>query len=321
MHTLESSEASVAVADAPRETARARRRAARAARVAAGISDRPRLFPTLWFGGMHLACLAVLWVGVSWIAVGLCLAFYAFRMWTISSGYHRYFAHRSYSTSRVFRFLIGVSGTLALQKGPLWWASTHRNHHRYSDQPQDVHSPVQRGFWWAHVGWILASKHTATDYKTIRDFARYPELRLVDKFHWVAPTVAGLLLFALGTWLGAAHPSLGTTGPQMLVWGFVISTVLLYHGTWSVNSLVHLLGRRRFSTPDDSRNNMWVALWTFGEGWHNNHHRFPASERQGFYWWEIDLSHTILSLLSRVHLVWDLKRPPKALLLEGRSRS
>ena len=311
----------VAIEETPRQAARARRRANREAARARGETDHPRLVPSLWFGGMHVACHAILWVGVSWIAVVVCVALYAFRMWSITTGYHRYFAHRSYSTSRFFRFVLALTGTMALQKGPLWWASTHRNHHRYSDQVADVHSPVQRGFWWSHVGWILAARNTATDVEGIRDFAKYPELRWVDKYHWIAPTVMGLLLLALGGWLGSAYPALGTSALQMLVWGFVVSTVLLYHGTWSVNSIVHVIGKRRFRTADDSRNNWWVALWTFGEGWHNNHHRYPASARQGFYWWEIDVSHLVLTFLSKVGVVWDVKRPPKSLLEEGRSAS
>ncbi len=281
---------------------------------------RPRLLPLLYFAGLHLVCLAALWTGVSWIAVATCVGFYALRMFALTAGYHRFFAHRSFSTSRAFRLVLGALGTLAGQKGPIWWAATHRNHHRFSDRPEDVHSPRTRGFFWAHCGWILASRHTETDAARVRDLSRFPELRWLDRLHFVLPLVAAGLLFLLGWRLGVSHPALRTTGLQMLVWGFAISTVLLYHGTWSVNSVVHLWGRRRFDTDDGSRNNLWVALATCGEGWHNNHHRFPASERQGFYWWEIDVTHVVLSALSRLRIVWDLKRPPAQLLEEGRRR-
>ncbi len=281
-------------------------------------SGRPRLIPTLYFGGIHLACLAILWVGFSWTALWVCLAHYALRMFAITAGYHRLFAHRSYTTSRVFRFFLAVLGTLALQKGPLWWASVHRQHHRASDTPEDVHSPVQRGFWWAHVGWILGADHSGTDYERIKDFAKYPELRWLDRLHFIAPFLLGWGLYALGAHWAVTRPELGTNGPQMLVWGVAVSTVLLYHGTWSVNSILHLWGRRRYKTRDASRNNLWVALYTFGEGWHNNHHRFQSSEKQGFFWWQIDVSHMVLWLFSRVGLVWDLKRPPRSILEEGR---
>jgi stearoyl-CoA desaturase (delta-9 desaturase) len=273
----------------------------------------------LYFGGLHLACFAAIWTGVSWTAAAVCVGFYLMRMVAITAGYHRHFAHRSYSTSRAFRFVLGALGTLALQKGPLWWASTHRNHHRNADQADDVHSPRYHGFWWSHFGWVLAARNSETDVARVRDLARYPELRWLDRLHFVLPLAVAGLLFLLGARLAASHPGLGTTGLQMLVWGFGISTVLLYHGTWSVNSVVHMWGRRRFETNDDSRNNVWVALATCGEGWHNNHHRFPASERQGFYRWEIDVTHGVLSALSRLGLVWDLRRPPAALLEEGRT--
>jgi stearoyl-CoA desaturase (delta-9 desaturase) len=282
--------------------------------------DLPRVFPVAWFLSIHLACFAAIWTGVSWVAVGLCVGFYAVRMFAVSAGYHRYFAHRSYRTSRPFRFVLALLGTLALQKGPLWWASTHRRHHRESDGPGDVHSPRQRGFWWAHVGWVLAGAHTATDWKSIPDLASARELRWLDR--WAALPAVGVaaLFYGAGAWLERRAPGLGTSGPQLLVWGMAISTVLLYHGTWCVNSVVHVRGSRRFETSDDSRNNLWVALWTFGEGWHNNHHRYPASERQGFYRGEIDLSHAVLRVLERLRLVRDLKAPPPSVLREGACR-
>jgi stearoyl-CoA desaturase (delta-9 desaturase) len=277
--------------------------------------DRPRFGTCAWFVGLHLACLAAIFTGVSWTAGVVCAVLYAARMFALTAGYHRHFAHRTYETSRTFRFLLGMLGTTAIQKGPLWWAATHRAHHRWSDQPGDPHSPVQGGFWWSHVGWILGDRHAGTDLSDVRDLAKYPELRWLDRWHLLPPVAVGVLLYVLGEWMGAAFH---TSGAQLVVWGMVISTVVLYHGVWTVNSLVHVWGTQRYTTSDNSRNNALVALWTFGEGWHNNHHRFPASERQGFRWWQLDISHLGLRVLSWVRLVWGIKSPPRAILEEGR---
>jgi stearoyl-CoA desaturase (delta-9 desaturase) len=282
-------------------------------------ADRPRFFPILWFGGLHVACLLVLWVGFSWPAVIVAVAFYAIRMFAITAGYHRYFSHRSFETGRVFRLFLGIVGAMAVQKGPKWWASTHRRHHRESDGPLDVHSPRRRGFWWSHVGWILATTHTDTDRSAVKDLDKHRDIGWLETWHWVPPVLAVIGLWFLGTWLGSSHPHLGTSAPQMLVWGFIVSTVLLYHGSWSVNSVLHVFGRRRFKTSDDSRNNFWVALYTFGEGWHNNHHRYAASARQGFYFGEIDLSYGVLRLLEMCGIVWNVRRPSKSILVEGRT--
>ena len=280
---------------------------------------RPRFFSTAWFAFIHLTALGVIWVGASWTAVLVCVGLYFVRMFAIVAGYHRHFSHRSYETSRVFRFLIGLVGTTAIQKGPLWWASVHRHHHRFSDLPEDAHSPLQRGFWFAHIGWILVPDFDKVDWDRIRDLSKYPEIRLLDRIHWLAPILLTFGTFFFGEWLASAHPSLGTSGLQLLVWGMGISTTLVYHGSWSVNSLLHLWGGRRFKTSDTSRNNALVALYTLGEGWHNNHHRYMNSERQGFYWWQIDIAHMMLRTLSFVGLVWDLKVPPRAILDEGRA--
>lgn len=276
-----------------------------------------RVFPTAWFLGIHLACAAVIWVGVSPIALAVCAGLYVVRMFAITAGYHRLFSHRSYDTSRPFAFLLGALGATAIQKGPIWWASVHRHHHRSSDGPDDAHSPLKRGFWWAHVGWILASDHSHTEEARVRDWTRLPEIRWLDRFHWVFPVTLAAAVYAVGEWAAAAHPGLGTSGAQLLVWGMVVSTVLVYHGSWCVNSALHLWGWRRFETHDQSRNNGWVALFTFGEGWHNNHHRWPASERQGFYPGELDLSHLVLKGLSWLGLVRNLKTPPPEVLAEG----
>lgn len=262
------------------------------------------------FWAVHVACIAALWVGFSWVAVAVCFALYVIRMFAITGAYHRYFSHRSYDTSRVFQFLLAVLGTTAAQKGPIWWASHHRHHHRYSDTEEDIHSPIIHGIYFAHVGWVLSSQFVEARPELVKDLLKFPELRLLERFNVVPAILLAVGCFFLGMWLQHAFPELGTNGWQMLVWGFFISTVLLYHGTFCINSFTHLIGKRRFPSTDHSRNHWLLALITLGEGWHNNHHYYPGSERQGFYWWEFDISHYILTVLSWFGLVWNLRTPP-----------
>lgn len=269
------------------------------------------------FIGIHLGSLLVIWVGFSWTALAVCVALYFIRMFAVTAGYHRYFAHRSYKTSRVFQFILGAMGASSLQNGPLWWAAHHRNHHRYSDTELDVHSPVTGSFWWAHMGWILSKKFNYYDSKDVADLERFPEIRWLNNNYIVFALLMGAGLYVLGALLEQHMPHLGTTGPQLFVWGGFVSTTILYHGTFTINSLAHKFGSRRFETTDDSRNNFFLALITLGEGWHNNHHRCLSSERQGFYWWEIDISHYILTMLSWVGIVWDLRTPPKKIYEEA----
>ena len=263
---------------------------------------------------LHLACLLVIWTGVSTVAVVTCLALYVVRMFAITAGFHRLFSHRTYKTSRIFQFLIAFMGTASYQKGPLWWSSHHRRHHLHADTESDLHSPLTRTWWRSHVGWFLSRGSQATDQRIISNLIKYPELHLLDRYYTLPPILLAVTVFLLGSALERYAPGLGTSGWQMLVWGFFISTVLLYHGTFTVNSLAHIYGSRRFATPDNSRNNLFVALITLGEGWHNNHHCYPSSERQGFYWWEIDFSHYTLRALSWLGIVWDLRSPPSPAL-------
>jgi stearoyl-CoA desaturase (delta-9 desaturase) len=270
---------------------------------------------------VHAMCLFALWVGFSWVALVVCLALYVIRMFAITGGYHRYFSHKSYQTSRVFQFFLAFLGATSAQKGPIWWASHHRHHHRHSDTPEDMHSPIMHGIYYAHVGWVLSSQFVTPRLELVKDLMKFPELRLLERFHILPPVLLGIFTFYLGVALEHWAPGLGTNGMQMLVWGFFISTVLLYHGTFCINSAAHLIGNRRFKTTDDSRNHWLLALITLGEGWHNNHHRYPGSERQGFYWWEIDITHYTLKALSWFGLVWNLREPPERIYQEARENA
>lgn len=272
------------------------------------------------FIAIHAACLGVLWVGWSPFAVLFAVGFYLLRMFAITAFYHRYFSHRSFQTSRFMQFCFALLGSTAAQRGPLWWAAHHRAHHRHSDKEGDVHSPEQQGFFYSHVGWILVQGNFRTRVELVPDLARYPELRFLDRFDSLVPLATMALLYALGAALEAYAPGLGTSGPQLFVWGFAISTVALYHLTFSINSVAHRLGSRRFETPDASRNNWLLAIFTLGEGWHNNHHRYQASVRQGFKWYELDASYLVLRAAAALGLVWDLRPVPKRILSEGASR-
>ncbi|NBW39782.1 acyl-CoA desaturase [bacterium] len=273
------------------------------------------------FWGVHLVCIFALFTDVSWIALAVCAFLYFIRMFAITGGYHRYFSHRTFKTSRVFQFLLGFLGATSGQKGPIWWSSHHRHHHQHSDQPDDVHSPVVSGIYYAHIGWILSRQFIHTRHELVKDLTKFPELKLLDAYNWIPPTALGFFCFYLGVALDHFFPALGTSGFQMLMWGFFVSTVLLYHGTFCINSFTHLFGSRRFQTTDDSRNNLLLSLITLGEGWHNNHHRYPGSEKQGFYWWEIDITHYILKCLSWFGIVWDLRVPPQRIYDEAKNTS
>ncbi|MEO6171150.1 MAG: fatty acid desaturase [Lysobacter sp.] len=267
---------------------------------------------------MHLACVGVIWVGVSPVALMIAAALYAVRMFAITAFYHRYFSHRTFHAPRPVQFLFALIGASCVQRGPLWWAAHHRTHHRHTDTAQDPHSPGVHGFWWSHVGWFLTRRNFRTDLARVPDLAKYPELRWLDRFDVVVPVALAVGMYALGAGLQAVAPESGTSGVQLLVWGFFVSTVVLFHATVTINSLAHRFGSRRFDTRDDSRNNLWLALLTFGEGWHNNHHFFPGSSRQGFRWWELDLTWYGLKAMALLGLVSDLKPVPAWVLEKAR---
>jgi stearoyl-CoA desaturase (delta-9 desaturase) len=250
---------------------------------------------------VHLACLTAIWTGITWQALGLCVALYWLRIFAIGAGYHRYFSHRAYATSRAFQLVLAVLAQTTTQKSVLWWAIQHRHHHLHSDTAHDLHSPRHKGFVYSHLGWIFARRTYSIDLTRIADFARFPELMWLHRFEQAPAVVLAVICYLLAGWSG-------------LVVGFFWSTVLVYHATFCINSLAHVHGRKRYLTGDDSRNNWFLALFTMGEGWHNNHHAYQSSVRQGFRWWEYDLTYYLLKLFSAVRLVWDLKTPPLAVI-------
>ena len=259
---------------------------------------------TLPFWGVHvLAIVGIALTGLSWLGLALTAALYVPRMFFVTGGYHRYFSHRSYKTSRWFQFVLALGATTTAQKGVLWWAAHHRVHHKLSDMPGDLHSVKQSGFWWAHMGWILARDLEGTDDSRIKDFSRYPELRWLDRYWMLPPIAMGVIAFVLCGFFG-------------LVWAFAVPQVLCWHGTFTINSLSHLWGGRRYATDDDSRNNLVLALITMGEGWHNNHHHYQVAARQGFRWWEIDGTYYVLRALAAAGLVWDLHGVPNHIVAD-----
>ncbi len=270
-----------------------------------GPDDKLNVVSSLTFFLLHLLPFLAIFTGVTRPALILLFVTFTTRMFFVTAGYHRYFSHKSYRLNRFWQFVLAFGGTMASQKGPLWWAAHHRNHHRFSDTERDVHSP-KRGFWWSHVGWILCDKYNQADLTQIRDFSKYPELRFINKHDWIGPWTLALICFAIGGWSG-------------LLIGFFLSTVLLWHVTFTVNSVAHVMGRRAYETTDTSRNTLLVALATGGEGWHNNHHRYPWSARQGFRWWQIDATYYVLRGLSWVGIVHDLRPVPASVIEEARS--
>ncbi len=256
---------------------------------------------------MHVMCLGVLWVGWSWTAIWVAILLYVVRMFAITGFYHRYFSHKAFKMNRFWQFIFGILGNSSVQRGPLWWASHHRHHHRFTDTEADVHSPSRHGFWWSHIGWLTSKANFATNYNYVTEWTRYPELRWLNRYDTVVPFLLAVGLFVLGAILERFAPHLETNGMQLLVWGFFISSVVLLHATVTINSFDHMYGTRRYDTPDTSRNNALLALITLGEGWHNNHHHYAVSARQGFYWWEIDVTYYLLVLFSWLGIVRELR--------------
>jgi stearoyl-CoA desaturase (delta-9 desaturase) len=257
--------------------------------------------PGMLFIVVHLVCFAVIWTGIDLEAALLGAFMFFTRKFGITGAFHRYFSHRSYKTSRAFQFFLAFLGGAAAQKGALWWAAHHRHHHKHSDTDEDLHSAKLEGFYWSHLGWVLSDEYEEYDPNVVKDLTKFPELVWLDKYIFVPPVAAGVFCFLVHGWMG-------------LVVGFFISTVILYHTTFAINSFCHMFGKRRYETGEESKNSLWLALLTMGEGWHNNHHHYPLSCRQGFFWYEIDLTYYILFGLSKLGIVWDLKAPPPRML-------
>ena len=254
----------------------------------------------------HLAVLGAFFSGVTWQAVVLAIVLYVVRIFGVTAGYHRYFSHRTFETSRPFAFVLAWLAESTAQKGALWWAAHHRHHHLHSDDPDDVHSAKQHGFFHSHFGWLYVGTED-THWSRVRDLSERPELVWLNRY-WVVPPV----LLALGCFLVAGWPGLFV--------GFFLSTVCTWHATFSINSLAHVWGKRRYATKDESKNNPILAAITLGEGWHNNHHRWMGSCRQGFFPGEIDVTYLVLRGLASVGVVWGIKEPPARILAEGRDR-
>jgi stearoyl-CoA desaturase (delta-9 desaturase) len=267
-----------------------------------GVKPKPSPITLSLFIIISLTPLFAFTVPFSWELVGIAILTYSLRMFGITGVYHRYFSHNAYKTSRVFQFILAWIGAIAMQKGPIWWAAHHRNHHKYSDTEKDLHSP-KNGFWYSHMLWFLVDDFNEYDPKIIKDYMKYPEIVWMDKYHWVPPLAFSIVL-GLISW-------------PVLVWGYGVANFISGHATWTINSLAHVYGKQRFNTGDTSRNNLWLALLTFGEGWHNNHHYYRHSANQGFYWWEIDITFYALKVLSWFGLIWDLKTVPAHVLEEG----
>lgn len=259
---------------------------------------------------IHIGALGALWTHFEWFLVWVALVLFVVRMFAITGFYHRYFSHKTFKTSRFMQFIFAFIGSTAAQRGPIWWASHHRRHHLNSDKHNDHHSPHTHHFLWSHMGWFLAKKNYLTDRKVVRDLIKFKELVLIDRFDWLPPVLLLLSLFLIGEYLSVTS---SISGLHMVIWGFCVSTILVYHCTFAVNSIAHLWGTQRYNTKEESKNNFFVALFTFGEGWHNNHHHYPGSIRQGFYWWEIDLTYYVLRCLSFVGIVYNLRTVSKAI--------
>ena len=289
-----------------------------AARTKPDRIDCKRCLPFIF---LHAGCLGVFFVGWSWTAACAAFFLYILRMFAVTGFYHRYFAHRTFRTSRAGQFIFALLGNASVQRGPLWWAAVHRHHHQHSDDSEDAHSPGVRGFCWAHIGWMTSTRNFPTDYDRVKDLARYPELVFLNRFDLIVPACLALAAYCFGAIAGRVWPASGVSGAQMLVWGFFISTVVLLHATLCINSLAHTFGRRRYHTGDESRNSLLLAIITLGEGWHNNHHFCMTTARQGFFWWEIDVTYYLLKALSWTGVIWDLHPvPAKAYRLARQQR-
>ena len=257
----------------------------------------------------HLACLAAFYTGISLTAVIVAFIAYVMRGMGVTTGFHRLLAHRSFKTNRVVQFMFALAGSLAVQGGPLWWVAHHREHHAETDTERDIHSPVIHGLWRSHMGWMMTDAAFNEKGTNSRDLHKFPEIKFLQRYYvWlIVAQIAGF--YGLGAWLSGAFPDLGTSGAQLVVWGFFISTVFTWHVTFMVNSVCHRWGGQPYDTGDASTNNIFIGIFAFGEGWHNNHHFYPSSARHGLRWWQLDVTWYLIRVMQAVGLVSDAKIP------------
>jgi len=261
------------------------------------------------FMGMHLIPLLAFFTHVTAFDWILCAALYVVRMFFVTGGYHRYFSHRAFKTSRFFQFILAGGAQSSFQKGVLWWAANHRVHHKHSDTPEDPHSANLYGFWYAHIGWIMGPEYKPTRYELIKDM-KHKELYWLNKYHFVPPVILAIAVYLVGNKVNGTGFFDWGAGVSTLLIGFFLSTIILFHGTFTINSLMHKIGKQRYKTGDQSRNSLVLALVTLGEGWHNNHHYYQSAAQQGFYWWEIDITYYIIRTLGALGIVWDIRGVP-----------
>ena len=263
-------------------------------------------FRCLPFILIHVSLIGILYVEFSWWCLAFAFISYSVRMFAITAFYHRYFSHRAFETSRLVQFIGAFTACSAGQRGPLWWAAHHRRHHRYSDTDLDVHSPKSKTLLWSHALWFMSDYALPTFLREIPDWLKYKELRFINRLDWIPVLILGSTCYYVGetSW---AISNFATSGTQLLAWGFLVPTVALYHATFSVNSLAHIFGNRKFDTLDESRNNGFVSLITLGEGWHNNHHAYPSSAKQGLQRGQIDLTWYHIVLLKYLRLATNVR--------------
>lgn len=268
---------------------------------------------------LHAASCLAFFIPVTRELVLVAVIGFFVRVFSWEAGSHRYFSHRSFKTTRAFQLFLAVLSAASAQRGPIWWATHHRRHHRFSDKKGDPHSPIQQGFWHAHMGWLFDQDKLSTDLNDAKDLSRYPELVFINKYHYVFPYAVLTAFFVLGHFTSL----FGRTGIGIsaAIWGFFVPTLLSLHSTFLVNTITHgqpikWIRSRRFSTSDASCNSWIFSIPTMGASWHNNHHRYMNSARAGFYWWEMDLTFYVLKALSVLGIVWDLNEVPKKVLQE-----
>ena len=262
------------------------------------------------FFALHLVPLLAFFTHVTTFDWIVCVTLYVVRMFFVTAGYHRYFSHRTFKTSRWFQAFLAFASQTSAQKGILWWAANHRVHHRHSDTELDPHSRKVHGFWESHVGWIMGSSHEETDYSLVKDLAKYPELMWLNRYHWAPAFLLAVFVLLLGQLVNGGNLHSLSAGWSTLLIGFFLSTALLYHATFAINSLMHWIGKPRYITGDESKNSFPLAIISLGEGWHNNHHYYQSAARQGFFWWEVDVTYYVIRLLGALGLVWDIKEVP-----------